>query len=211
MTDKIEVETGKLITTTAVPTPTIEQLFLTWLRIGFTSFGGGAVTQYLIQEHFIYKHKWITASEYARILAMCQITPGMNIIAVTILIGKQLGSRMGIVVSLAGLMLPSAGITMGMAAIYTTVSESSRAQAALRAVFAAIFGIALVTNWRNVRPILISNYKNGPLALSIALGILLGSAIIYVIFNPPVVVLYLLGGLCGAVTYWQMAKKARED
>lgn len=211
MTDKIEFQTENLITTTAVNLPTIERLFFTWLRIGFTSFGGGAVTQYLIQEHFIYKHKWITADEYARILAMCQITPGMNIIAVTILIGKQLGGGLGIFVSLVGLILPSAGITIGMAAIYTTISEFSRAQAALRAVFAAIFGIALVTNWRNVRPILISNYKRGPLALSVALGIMLGSAIIYVIFTPPVVVLYLLGGLCGAVTYWHVAKKAQGD
>ena len=144
-------------------------------------------------------------------MEMGQIKPGMNIIATTILIGKKLGGGMGIVVSLAGLILPSAGITIAMAAIYTNLSIFSRAQGALRAVFAAIFGIALVTNWRNVRPILISNHKRGPLALSIALAIMFGSAIIYVAFNPPVLVLYFLGGLCGALTYWRMAKKAKED
>ena len=32
---------------------TIKRLFLTWVKIGFTSFGGGAVTEYLIQESFI--------------------------------------------------------------------------------------------------------------------------------------------------------------
>lgn len=211
MTHRSEVPAKNLIEVAIPDTFTIARLFLTWLRIGFTSFGGGAVTQYLIQEHFIYKHKWITAEEYARILGMCQITPGMNIIAITILIGKQLGGGVGIFVSLVGLILPSAGITIGMAAIYTNISEFSRSQAALRAVFAAIFGIALVTNWRNVRPILISNHQRGPLALSVTLGIMLGSAVIYVVFTPPVIVLYLLGGLCGALTYWRMAKKAQED
>lgn len=211
MTDKIEFKRDNFITTTVADTFTIARLFFTWLRIGFTSFGGGAVTTYLIQEHFIYKHKWITAEEYARILAMCQITPGMNIIASTILIGKQLGGGLGIFVSLAGLILPSAGITITMAAIYTNISAYSRAQGALRAVFAAIFGIAIVTNWRNVRPILLRNHKRGPLALSVALGIMFGSAIIYVLFNPPVIILYLFGGVCGALTYWRMAKKVQED
>lgn len=189
----------------------IRLLFLTWLRIGFTSFGGGAVTQYLIQENFINKHKWITEEEYSRILAMCQITPGMGIIASTTLIGKQLGGGVGIFVSLIGLVLPSAGITIGFAAIYSSISEFLQAQAVLRAVFAAIFGIGLVTNWRNARPILTSNRKRGPLALSVALGIMIGSAVIYLFFDPPVIVLYLLGGLCGAFIYWLVDKKKRED
>jgi len=187
------------------------RLFLTWLKIGFTSFGGGAVTQYLIQENFIHKHKWITAEEYARILAMCQITPGMVIVAITIIIGKRLGGWVGIIVSLTGLILPSAGITIGMTAIYASISELPQVKSALRAVFAAIFGISLATNWRNVKPILVSNHKRGPLALVVALGIMVGSAVIYVRFNPPVIVLYLLGGLCGALAYWRGAKKTKED
>jgi chromate transporter len=190
---------------------TINRLFLAWLRIGFTSFGGGAITQYLIQESFIYKHKWITAKEYANIIAMCQITPGINIIAYTILIGKRLAGWPGIFVSVMGLILPSALITIGISAIYTRISEFSKVQAALRSVFAAIFGIALATNWRNVRPILVSNYKRGSGIFSVTIGIIIGSAMIYVLLNPPVVILYLLGGLCGALTYWYVAKTERED
>jgi len=209
MTDKLKVLAVEPVT--IAERCTISRLFFTWLRIGFTSFGGGAVTQYLIQEYIIYKRKWITAEEYVQLLAMCQITPGMNIIAVTILIGKRLGGAMGIFVSLMGLILPSAGITIGLAAIYTNVSEFPRAQAALRSVFAAIFGIALVTNWRNIRPILAGNYKRGRLALLTVLGIMFGSAVIYVLFAPPVVVLYFVGGGCGALAYWHRARKARED
>ncbi|MBU2700493.1 chromate transporter [Sporomusaceae bacterium BoRhaA] len=190
---------------------TINQLFFAWLHIGFTSFGGGAITQYLIQESFIYKHKWITAEEYANIIAMCQITPGINIIAYTILIGKRLAGWPGIFVSVMGLILPSALITIGISAIYTRISEFSKVQAVLRAVFAAIFGIALATNWRNVRPILVSNYKRGLWTFLVTIGIMISSAMIYILLNPPVVLLYLLGGLCGALTYWYVAKKKRED
>ncbi|GMB00080.1 chromate transporter [Pelosinus sp. IPA-1] len=117
MSDGNEFKAGNHITTNVSDSLTINGLLFAWLRIGFTSFGGGAITQYLIQESFIYKHKWITAEEYANIIAMCQIAPGINIIAYTILIGKRLAGWVGIVVSLIGLILPSAAITIGISSI----------------------------------------------------------------------------------------------
>lgn len=188
-------------------TCTITKLFITWLQIGLTSFGGGATTQYLIQEQFIYKHKWITDEEYANIIGMCQITPGMNIIAYTILIGKKLAGAMGILVSLVGLILPSAAITIALTTIYTSISKSSKVHSALHTVFAAIFGIALATNWRNVQPIIIKNYKREHMIFGITLVIIIGSGVTYVLLNPPVILLYILGGLCCATAYWYISKK----
>ncbi len=211
MTEQNECESERVISTTVDSSLTIKRLFIVWLKIGFTSFGGGAITQYLIQEHFIYKRNWITAEEYANIIGMCQITPGINILAYTILIGKRLAGWRGIFVSLMGLILPSAGITIGISAIYASISELPKVQSALRAVFAAIFGISLATNWRNAKPILVSNCKRGSLALFVTIAIMIGSAMIYIFLNPPVIVLYLLGGLCGALTYWYVANKAREE
>ncbi|MEP7199349.1 MAG: chromate transporter [Chloroflexota bacterium] len=196
-----------LATTDTRDVPTIGRLFLTWFRIGATSYGGGAVVQYLIQENFIHTHRWLTAEEYARILAMCQITPGLTLIAITIMIGKRLGGWLGIGVSLLGLILPSAAITVGMTAIYASVRDLPPVQAALRAVFAAIVGVSLATTWRNVRPILVNNRKRGSASLLIALAILIGSALVFVLFKPPVIFLYLSGGLCGALTYWRVVKQ----
>jgi chromate transporter len=211
LNDDTSSSDSRLITNGSSDSPSIVQLFLTWLRIGFTSFGGGGITQYLIQENFIHKRKWITDEEYTRILGMCQITPGMVIVAITILIGKRLGGGVGIAVSLAGLIFPSAVITIGMTAIYANFSELPQVKAALRSVFAAIFGISLATNWRNAKPVLLNSRKRGLLTFLAALGIMLGSAAIYIRFDPPVSVLYLLGGLCGALAYWLAAKKNKED
>lgn len=211
MSKKIKCKGADIIITAATNSVTTWQLFYAWLHIGFTSFGGGAVTSYLIQETFIYKQKWITNEEYTRLLGMCQIVPGINLLAITILIGKQIGGRMGVVVSLAGLFLPSAGITVAIAGIYTSISDFSRVQAALRAVFAAVFGISLATNWRNIKPIFVCNHKRGLAYLGIVFGIMIGSASIYIFLNPPVIALYFLGGLCGALTYWHGAKSVRRD
>jgi chromate transporter len=191
-------------------TPTLSRLFLTWLRIGATSYGGGAVVQYLIQENFIVQHQWLSAEEYARILAMCQITPGLTLIAITITIGKQLGGWLGMLVSLAGLILPSTAITVAMTAVYAGVRELPPVQAALRSLFAAIVGISLATTWRNVRPILANNRRRGSPTLLVALAILAGSVLLYLLFKPPVILLYLLGGLCGALTYWYVARRSEK-
>jgi chromate transporter len=168
------------------------------------------VVQYLVQENFIHKYRWLTPEEYARILAMCQITPGLTLIAITILIGKRLGGWPGVVFSLAGLVLPSAAITVGMTAVYASVRELPAIQAALRTVFAAIVGISLATTWRNVRPILTNNRKRGRANFVVVLGILIGSGVVYLLVQPPVIVLYLLGGLCGGMAYWQLSKPRKE-
>lgn len=186
---------------------TIFKLFFIWFQIGLTSFGGGPITQYLIQENFIYKYKWISNEEYANIIAMSQIAPGINILSYTILIGRRLAGFLGVVVSLLGLILPSAAVTVLISAIYTNISKFPRVHSALNTGFAAIFGISLATNWRNVKPILIKNRKNGILAFSIAICIMISSLIIYIVINPPVVVLYIFGGLCGAISYFYAARK----
>ncbi|MCE5286777.1 MAG: chromate transporter [Pelosinus sp.] len=185
-------------------------LLRVWLIIGATSFGGGAMTQYLIQDHFIYRRSWITEEEYAHFWAMCQIAPGINLLAVTILIGNHLAGRMGVAISLLGLVLPSAVITIAISAAYSSISQYPRVQSALRTVFAAIFGISLATNWRMVRPILLANYKHGWQRFAFTLGLFTGSAVFYMVCKPPVAILYILGGLFGAAVYWRTAKKSDE-
>lgn len=189
----------------------IKRLFFIWLKIGLTSFGGGAITQYLIQENLIYRQKWLTEEEYVRIVAMCQLAPGINIIAYTILIGKRLAGTTGIFVSLLGLIMPSVAITVGITALYASASGFPKVQSVLQTAFAAIFGISLATNWRNAKPIVLQNAKRGTWRLLFTLSIIIGSGILYIFFKIPVVILYLLGGLIGAVTYWHTARKEQRE
>lgn len=184
-------------------------LLAAWLHIGCTSFGGGAITQYLIQEQFIYKKGWISEAEYASIIGMCQLAPGINIIAYTILIGKRLDGWCGIALSVLGLILPSAAITVLISALYSSLSAAPRIQAALHTVFAAIFGVSLATNWRNVRPILRRNYRLGSGSLAAVLLIAGGSAGVYWLWQPPVAVLYLVGGVSGALLYTRQERRRR--
>ena len=132
---------------------------------------------------------------------MSQVAPGINLIAIAILIGKRLAGGLGMAVSLLGLLAPSVVLTVALTAVYASVSAMPRVQAALRMAFAAILGISLATNWRNVRPILARRLRRGPSAVGLSLGIMVGSAVIYAVLSPAVSVLYLAGGLCGGLSY----------
>ena len=52
------------------------ELFYTFLIIGLFTFGGGYSMIALIQSAVVEEHAWLTAQEFADILAISQITPG---------------------------------------------------------------------------------------------------------------------------------------
>ena len=52
------------------------ELFITFLLIGLFTFGGGYSMIALIQSAVVEEHGWLTAQEFADILAISQITPG---------------------------------------------------------------------------------------------------------------------------------------
>ena len=60
-----------------------------WLALGLGSFGGGA-TLTMIHRAVTEKHGWVSEDEFINDWALCQICPGINLIAFTILIGKRI-------------------------------------------------------------------------------------------------------------------------
>lgn len=185
----------------------MKKLFYIWFIIGITSFGGGAITQFLIQDKFIYEYRWITEEEYTTIIGIGQITPGINTLAYTILIGRKLAGFRGSVLSVLGLIIPSATITLALSAAYLSVNQYPVVQNALKAAFASIFGISIITNWRNIRPILRHGKQEGLLPLFSFLLIIVITAILYRVFNFSVILLYLIGSCAGIFIYKFIIKK----
>ncbi len=51
-------------------------LFWTFFKIGLFGFGGGYAIAALIQDEVVFKHAWLTVSEFTDIMAISQVTPG---------------------------------------------------------------------------------------------------------------------------------------
>ena len=50
----------------------ITEVFLVFLRLGLTSFGGPVAHLGYFREEFVEKRKWLDASAYADLVALCQ-------------------------------------------------------------------------------------------------------------------------------------------
>ena len=86
------------------------QLFATYFWIGIQSFGGGSATLYLMRQACLTRG-WLDEVEFTRAWALVQIAPGINLIKMAALIGRELRGWPGVVAAVAGLVLPSGCVT----------------------------------------------------------------------------------------------------
>ena len=176
------------------PGPGKWQLFRIWASIGLQSFGGGASTTFLIQRAFIEKHRWLSMEEFIRLWNLCILTPGINLVALTVLIGKKLGGTWGIVASLAGMLLPSATITCLLAAIFKQIEHVAAVQAVLRGVVPATGGIMLLVGLNFALPLIRKGYKEGSLYL-LGSSVLIIACVLAVIFLKLSVIIVIAGAV----------------
>jgi chromate transporter len=184
-------------------------LLRAWLQIGWQSFGGGTSTLSLIQRTFVRQNQWLTDEQLVRINAISQIAPGINILAITIQIGQKLGGAIGIAVSLFGLLLPSCGVTIAMAAGFSSIQRLPEVQAAIRGIMPATIGIGALSAGSMLRAqIRESRVIGGASEIVVAIFVLAASAI-GVAKHVPVIAILCCGGLAMAVARWASAQGRR--
>lgn len=144
-----------------------------WGGIGLQSFGGGASTTYLIYTTFVEKRGWLLPEEYNKFWNLCVMAPGINLVGLTILIGRKLGGAWGVLISLAGLLVPSAAITCLLTAGFLSVQRFAATQAMLRGVIPATAGIMLVVGIKYAQPLVKELRAEGAARLTLGLGIVL--------------------------------------
>lgn len=147
------------------PKPVMWKLFRVWASIGLQSFGGGASTTFLIQRTFIEKYNWMTMEEFTHFWSLSILAPGINLLGLTILMGRKLGGSRGVVVSLAGLLLPSAAITCILVALFKQIEDIPAVQIVLRGIIPATGAIMAVVALNFALPIMRKSYKEGTFSL----------------------------------------------
>lgn len=170
-----------------------------WFNLGLHSFGGGAATIYMIRRAAVERYHWLSGDEFTRDFAISQLTPGINILALTILIGRRCGGALGIALALAGLLLPSVTITIALTALYTQIQQLAVVQAALRGVIPATVGLGVALAWNLAYPLMRQSGREGRTMLIVSSGVLVGSALVALLIGPPVVLILLSAGSLGGI------------
>lgn len=83
-------------------------VFLVFLRLGLTSFGGPVAHLGYFREEFVVRKKWLSEQSYADIVALCQFLPGPASSQVGLAIGILRAGYRGAFAAWAGFTLPSA-------------------------------------------------------------------------------------------------------
>jgi chromate transporter len=188
--------------------PSSWSLLRVWLGLGLHSFGGGAATLYLIRRAAVERQGWLSDAEFARDWAICQIAPGINLLALTILLGRRVAGARGIALALLGLLLPSVAITIVATAFYARVREAPVMRAALRGVLPATVGLGLLMATQLARPLLRDSRSEGRASLLWSGLLLAGSAAAFALWHPPVILILCAAGALGAAWEWRRHTRA---
>ncbi|MCX6046004.1 MAG: chromate transporter [Chloroflexi bacterium] len=194
-----------------LPPPRLWHLLRAWFSIGTQSFGGGSSTLFLIRRIIVERNGWVSDDEVTKAWAICQIPPGINLLALTTLLGWRLRGALGIIASLAGLLLPSVAITIAFTALYRNVQQLSVVQAALRGIVPATIGLGILMSWQLARPLLAASRAENWQSLVFSLVLLASGGIIVVVWNVPVILVLAAAGLCGTFGYRWLTRHKRTE
>ncbi len=123
------------------PRISILEIFLTFLAIGATSFGGGVVAY--LRSSLVTKKQWLDDEGFLAALEISQALPGLNATNMSVIVGDRLRGLPGAVAGFLGITLPGALIVFFLAVFYASNSGNEAVNAVLKGVGAASVGLLL--------------------------------------------------------------------
>ncbi|MFW9081961.1 chromate efflux transporter [Pseudomonas sp. P2757] len=90
-------------------------VFLIFLRLGLTSFGGPVAHLGYFRDEFVTRRRWLSERSYADLVALCQFLPGPASSQVGIALGLSRAGYRGALAAWAGFTLPSAVLLIAFA------------------------------------------------------------------------------------------------
>lgn len=128
---------------TATANVSVRTIFLEFLFIGATSFGGGVVAY--LRDGLVRKRKWVDDQEFVEYLAISQSLPGLNATNMAVLVGDRLRGLRGALTALVAICLPGGGLMLVAGIAYHAHGGEPMITAALKGVAAAAIGLILAT------------------------------------------------------------------
>ena len=94
------------------------ELFISFLKIGLFSFGGGYAAMPLIQDQVVTARQWLSMPEFTDLVTISQMTPGPIAINSATFVGIKIAGIPGALTATLGCILPSCVIVLLIAKLY---------------------------------------------------------------------------------------------
>jgi chromate transporter len=156
----------------APETPTLSELFLAFLAVSLSGFGGTLPWAYRM---VVEKRRWMNATEFTELFSLCQFLPGANVVNFSVVFGSRMRGVAGALVCFLGLVGPPFGIVIVLGALYTRFGDIEALGRILAGMAAAACGLIAATAAKMAEPLIRSHALWGwgvVLAAIVAIGII---------------------------------------
>lgn len=109
-------------------------LFITMLKIGLFTFGGGYAMIHLLDEELVRKKRWIDSDEFSDLVVIAESTPGPIAINCSTYIGYKKEKFLGAIASTLGICTPSFTIIYLISLFFDRFLEISWVSSAFRGI-----------------------------------------------------------------------------
>ncbi|HXT62207.1 MAG TPA: chromate transporter [Pyrinomonadaceae bacterium] len=162
-------------------TATLGGLFLSFLKIGVSGFGGGFAVLSNIRHLVVLERRWLTEHDFVEALALGQSLPGTAAGNAVTYVGFRLRGWRGASVSLAGFILPSMLMMIALAVFYDRFRALPNTEQLFHGFNAAVVALIAVTAWRMGKHTSSKPWQRILIVLSFAAVIFLKATVVEVI------------------------------
>ena len=180
------------------------QLFITFIKIGAFTFGGGYAMVPLIQRETVEKKKWINDDDILEIVAIAESTPGPIAVNSATFVGYKTAGVLGAAAATIGVVLPSFTIIYFISFVIDKFENNTAVKYAFSGIRAGVLALIIKALWAMSK----KNAKN------IISFIITAFAFIFAALNINVIYIILACAVTGIVSSLIMSgreKKKNDD
>ena len=172
-------------------------LFLTMLKIGLFTFGGGYAMIALLENEFVEKKKWLEKHEFLDVAAIAESTPGPIAINAATYIGYKNSGMIGSMIATLGICIPSFVIIYAISLFFDAFLSFTLVAYAFKGIQICVVYLILTAGLKMLKQMKKTTFNM--IIISITLICMIVFSLFAVKFST--IFYILISGICGVVVY----------
>ena len=172
-------------------------LFLTMLKIGLFTFGGGYAMIALLENEFVSKKKWLEKDEFLDVAAIAESTPGPIAINAATYIGYKNSGVIGSMIATLGICIPSFVIIYAISLFFDAFLSLTLVAYAFKGIQICVVYLILTAGLKMLKQMKKTVFN------TVIISVTLISMIVFSLFAVKFSTIFyiLISGACGVVVY----------
>lgn len=176
----------------------IWSLFVTFIKLGFISFGGGYAMLPVIK-HEVMEHAWMTEAQFTNTIAIAGMGPGPIATNSATLIGYHVAGVPGAIISTAGIVLPSLLVIVVLAAFFHRIHHHFWVRSAFYGLMPIVAALIVYAAINFVASTAQGQYLSWPILATVGLAAAGLIAIVKYRVSPLLIIIF--SGMLGIILF----------